>query len=44
MYAENLKLYDDNGEVSTLADGTYKVKTTFINESEEKSQNNLRSI
>ena len=35
IYAENLKLYDDNGEVSTLADGTYKVKTTFINESEE---------
>ncbi|MBE7019858.1 MAG: hypothetical protein E7411_00285 [Ruminococcaceae bacterium] len=35
IYAENLKLYDDNGEVSTLSDGTYKVKTTFINESEE---------
>ena len=35
IYAENLKLYNGADEVTALSDGTYKVKTTFINESEE---------
>jgi len=35
VYAENLKLYNGADEVTSLTDGTYKVKTNFINESEQ---------
>ena len=35
IYAENLKLYDEDTEVTSLADGTYTVKTNFVNESSE---------
>ena len=35
IYAENLKLYNGADEVTALSDGTYTVKTNFVNESEE---------
>ena len=35
IYAENLKLYNGADEVTSLTDGTYTVKTNFVNESEE---------